>query len=429
MKFSPLFILLCSTGLFAIFSSTISKSPVLPLFASHLGADPSGVGFVASVSAFAGIIASIPAGILSDRFGRRKMLIFSLIIFSTAPFLYLFVNNIWQLALVRFYHGFATAIFVPVMMALVADLFYHDRGEKMGWFSTATLIGRFMAPIAGGGIIGAMVFNPGLSYDVVYLVCGVAGIIALILTLRIQNPPSPHFTKGGKNNPLNPHSTKGKLKTPPLQKGDIGGFAEKQNWKETIASFKSVLSNRLVLITAGVHAAILFAYGTFETFLPLYAIKSGLSAFEVGALLSAQVIAVAITKPMMGRFSDRHGRQPQIFWGALIGALCIGSFSLFKSFIPLLALSILFGLSLSIITSATSAFIADLSKKETHGSAMGILGSIMDIGQTLGPLVSGVVALYFGFDRAFIGAALVLIAAAFIFLIKVRRHSREPAEK
>ncbi|MFZ6007090.1 MAG: MFS transporter, partial [Nitrospirota bacterium] len=109
------------------------------------------------------------------------------------------------------------------------------------------------------------------------------------------------------------------------------------------------------------------------------------------------------------------------FWGALIGAICIGSFSLFKSFLPLLTLSILFGLSLSIVTSATSAFIADLSKKESHGSAMGILGSIMDIGHTTGPLISGIVALHFGFDRAFLGAASVLIAAAFIFLIKVLR--------
>lgn len=88
---------------------------------------------------------------------------------------------------------------------------------------------------------------------------------------------------------------------------------------------------------------------------------------------------------------------------------------------PLLALSILFGLSLSIVTSATSAFIADLSRKETHGSAMGILGSIMDIGHTTGPLISGIVALYFGFGKAFMGAASVLIAAAFVFLIKVLR--------
>jgi MFS family permease len=388
MKFSP-FILLCTTGLFAIFSSTISKSPVLPLFASHLGADPSGVGFVASVSAFTGIIASIPAGIFSDKLGRKKMLIFSAFVFSTAPFLYIAATEIWHLAVIRFYHGFATAVFIPVAMAMVADLFHSERGEKMGWFSTSTLIGRFMAPIAGGTIIGLLVFNPGLSYKIVYLVCGIAGILALILTFKLPSAPDKKI--------------------------------ERRDWRETFASFKSVLSNRLILITAGVEASILFAYGTFETFLPLYSIKAGISAYEVGVFLSAQVVTLALTKPIMGKFSDRHGRQSQIFLGALIGAFCIGAFSLFKSFIPLLFLSILFGLSLSIVTSATSAFIADLSRKETHGSAMGILGSIMDIGHTAGPLISGIVALYFGFGKAFIGAALVLIAAAFVFLIKVLR--------
>lgn len=233
MRFSP-FVLLSISGLFAIFSSTISKSPVLPLFASHLGADPAVVGLVASISAFTGIIASIPAGMFSDKWGRKRMLIFSAVVFSTAPFLYMFVTKIWQLALVRFYHGFATAIFIPVAMALVSDLFHKERGEKMGWFSTSTLLGRFIAPIAGGSIIGAMVFNPGLSYKVVYLVCGAAGIAVLFLALRIPEPDSM------KDN--------------------------NKSFKETLQAFKSVISNRTILITSIVEAAILFSYAHLKPF-------------------------------------------------------------------------------------------------------------------------------------------------------------------
>ena len=420
MKFSP-FILLCSTGLFAIFSSTVSKSPVLPLFATHLGAGPLGVGIIASVSAVTGIVASIPAGMLSDKFGRKKMLIFSAIVFSTAPFLYLLVTNIWQLAIIRFYHGFATAIFIPVAMALVSDTFHKERGEKMGWFSTSTLFGRFMAPIIGGSIIGALAFNPAMSYKVVYIVCGIAGTIVFILALKINNPPSPPlramaFSKGG-NTPLSPLDRGESY--PPLEKGNAGRFSESKKWEEILTAFKTVISNRRILAASAVEASILFAYGTFETFLPLYSIKAGLTAYEVGIFLSAQVITLALTKPIMGRFSDRHGRKPQIFMGVIIGAICIGSFSLFKSFIPLIALSILFGLSLSIVTSATSAFIADLSRRETHGSAMGVLGSIMDIGHTTGPLISGIVAAYFGYEKAFTGASLVLIIAASIFLVNI----------
>lgn len=141
-------------------------------------------------------------------------------------------------------------------MALVADLFHHERGEKMGWFSPSTLIGRFMAPIAGGSIIGAMVFNPGLSYKIVYLVCGMAGIIALILTskLPLEDCPTSYFEKEDSVN-------------------GTGHPLQTKDGKETFGSFKSVLSNRLILITAGVEASILFACGTFETLLPLYSIK------------------------------------------------------------------------------------------------------------------------------------------------------------
>jgi MFS transporter, DHA1 family, multidrug resistance protein len=391
MKLHP-FTLLCTAGFFAIFSSTISKSPVLPLFAAHLGADPSGVGFIASVSAFTGIVASIPAGMLSDKFGRKKLLMVSLFIFATAPFTYLFAIELWQLAVIRFYHGFATAIFMPVAMAFVSDLFHRERGEKIGWFSTSTLIGRFIAPISGGGLVGAMILNPELAYKIVYLACGIAGLVALIIGFRLPET--------GKSN-------------------NIG-----MDLKATFASFHQVASNRYILITSMAEASMLFAYGTFEIFLPLYALNIGITAYEIGILLSAQVITLALTKPMMGRFSDRHGRIPQILWGGIIGAVCIGSFSLFKSFLPLLGLSVLFGMSLSIVTSATSAFIADLSKKETHGSAMGILGSIMDIGHATGPLVSGIIATHFGFRKAFLGASMVLLTTVFLFLTVKKRKRR-----
>ncbi len=241
-----------------------------------------------------------------------------------------------------------------------------------------------------------MVFNPGLGYKIVYIVCGVAGIIALILTLKL-----PSEGIAGKNLKIEDSVNRTKF---PLRT------------KEIFTPFKSVLSNRLILITAGVESVILFAYWVFETFLSLYSIKIGLSAYEVGIFLSSQVITLALTKPLMGRFSDRHGRQPQIFWGAIISALCIGSFSFLNTFIPLLLLSILFGWSIAIVTSATSAYIADLSRQDSRGSAMGVLGSIMDIGHTAGPVISGILIANFGFKTAFTGATLILIILASMFL-------------
>ncbi len=387
------FLILCTTGFFAIFSTTLSKSPVLPLFTSYLGADPSGVGMVAAVSSFAGIVASVPAGMLSDRWGRKRMLLLSSVIFATAPLLYLLVSTIWQLAFVRLYHGLATAVFVPVSMALVSDLFQKNRGEKIGWFSTSTLLGRFIAPVAGGSIIGALIMNPGTSYYTVYLVCGGTGAVVFFLALKIP--------------------------------ADRKEQKSVRTWRDTFSAFQSVISNRTILVTAAVEAAILFAYGTFETFLPLYAIKTGLTAYEVGIFLSSQVIVLALTKPIMGKFSDRHGRKSQIIVGTVIGALSIAAFSLVRGFFPLIGISILFGFSQSVVTSATAAYIADLSKGENRGSAMGLLGSIMDIGHTTGPLISGILAAWLGFGASFIGAGAVLCLMVFIFVLSTSRPSRQ----
>jgi len=379
------FRILCIIGFFAIFSSTLSKSPVLPLFAAHLGANPSQVGMVAAISALTGVIFSIPAGLMADRFGRRKILLFSAAIFASVPFLYPAVSQIWQLAVVRFLHGFATAAFLPVGMAFVSDLFHEERGEKMGWFSTATLLGRFCAPIVGGTILGAVLVLGDMRFQAVYLVCGAMGLITLVISLRI---PRVEEHRGAP-----------------------------RDWPQIRRAFVTVLSSRTIIITSVVEAAILFAYGTFETFVPLAAQQAGIGTTAVGLMLSAQVITLALTKPVMGRFSDRHGRKPQIFYGALLGALCMALFSLASSFGAMLAASILFGLCLSVVTSATSAFIADASRCEERGSAMGMLGSIMDIGHTSGPVVAGFVAGGFGFGYAFAAAASLLAIIAFCFLI------------
>ncbi len=122
MKRTTAFLLLCGVGGLAIFSSTIAKNPVLPILAQQIGADKATIGLIAAASTVTGVLTSFFAGYSSDRWGRKPMLILAGIVFFTAPFLYFLVTTPWQLALVRVYHGLATAVFGPVAMAYVTDL-------------------------------------------------------------------------------------------------------------------------------------------------------------------------------------------------------------------------------------------------------------------------------------------------------------------
>jgi MFS family permease len=345
------------------------------------------VGVVAALSTLAGIAFSIPAGLLSDRLGRKTMLVAGGVVFASAPVFYLFTTNLWQLAAVRFYHGLATAIFMPVAMAFVSDLHEEAKGEKLGWFSTATLLGRFLAPLAGGALLGFLGSSSDQAYTSIYFLCMVGGALALFLTLKVPRPEN--------------------------------SFQQPKNWKDTAAELSRLVSSGPLLSLGVVEASVLFMYGTLEVFLPLYALSRGIGTFEIGACLSAQVITLAATKPVMGKFSDQHGRSGQIVWGSLLGVAAAASMAYISSFIGILSLSVLIGLSLSIVTSATSAAVADISRCDMRGSAMGIFGTIMDVGHSAGPLVSGVVAAYLGYQAAFVGAAIVLAVCTVAFSLTI----------
>lgn len=381
------FKILCGTGLLAIFSSTISKSPALPLLVAHLGGDQKAIGVVAAISSFTGVLFSFPAGILSDKIGRHRMLLLSGVVFATAPFLYLFAGEIWQIGLIRFYHGLATAIFGPVALALVADLYQEDRGEKMGWFSTATLFGRFSAPASGGAILAFYGIETGSGFTWLYIVCGITGLISMTGIFLLSKETAIRQPKR-------------------VQK-------RSKDWQADIAQ---LLSNRGIMTTCGVEAGILFGYGIFETFLPIRGLNIGLTLWQIGVCLSSQIITIAISKPALGRISDQYGRPPLIITGAFFAGACMIMLAFSNSFMSLLGASILLGLAISMVTSACAAHIADLSNKGSHGSAMGILGSVMDIGHTTGPIVGGMLAVYFGLTVSFISGSLVMAGSGLCFM-------------
>ena len=354
IKITP-FLLLCIMGGLAIFSSTMSKSPVLPLFAGSLGIPDKTLGFVAAASTIVGILVSFPAATLSDFIGRRRLLLIAAFVFATAPFGYLLVTNVWSLVLVRVYHGLATAILGPIAMAAVADTYSQGRGERMAWYSSATMVGRFLAPLLGG----ALIF--GSNYHWVYLVDGIIGVLALAAALFItfpQKTPAPVIKR---------------------DKRDIG--------KEIIA----IVTHRGILSTSLVEAVQYFAYGAVETFLPRYLTENTkFSTLAIGSLFTGQILVVALTKPIMGRLSDRRGRVPIIVTGLVLGGIVTAALSFTVNWFVLIVLIGLFGLGLSTVTASTSALVADISKTSSRGSAMGLLSTIMDIGQSLGPILTGV---------------------------------------
>jgi len=372
----PFFILIALIGGLAIFSSTLSKTPVLPLFANALNASPSEIGWIVMASTIPGILISFPAGALSDFLGRRRLLLAALIVFATAPFLYLWVSNAWQLMAVRFYHGFATAIFGTVVSAAIAARYIEDRAAKLSTYSSITIVGRSLAPFLGGFLISLA------SFQAVYIACAISGVLALAggLLLRDDAPSAaakwerPHF------------------------------------WE----SLKTVLHDRRIMLVSTIEAAQYLVFGAIEAFLALFAASLGLPAWQIGVMLGVQLVSIVFIKPLMGNVSDRVGRKQVIIPGLLVGAASIVLLPHAPSFIGLTVLSLAFGFGFAAVTSSTAALVADFTQGNSYGSSMGVLRTVMDVGQSIGPVLTGWMVGYAGYGSAFTLLAAILLLAALL---------------
>jgi MFS family permease len=167
-----------------------------------------------------------------------------------------------------------------------------------------------------------------------------------------------------------------------------------------------------------------FAFGAFETFLPVYLFALHFQAYEIGIIFAIQVLIIAVTKPFFGRIADRIDKRFQIIAGLLItgGSVAVVPFA--GSFFGFLAASAAFGLGMSLSTVATSAYVADVAKKEEIGASMGALSSIMDIGQSAGPFVTGVIITLAGYPSGFYAGFVLALAVTAIFVVSVREKKK-----
>jgi len=374
------FALLCGVGLFAFISYNLVRMPVLSLFAQSLGAGPEAIGFIVAASTLTGVFLKWPAGALSDLYDRRWLLLVGLLAFALPPFCYLLITDISWLIALRFVHGMATAVFAPIALAVVADLHREARGAAYGAYTAATQAGAMLGPLLGGWLLWTR------GFSTTFVTAGTLGVIAVLLFFLMRLPPQiPHIATG------------------------VGAMAVLHDMTR---GARTVLGNVRVVVTSATDGARQVANGALMAFLPIYVIGIGLDAAQAGMLFGVQSVTSFASRPTMGWASDRIGRRPLILLGLVVCAGSLAAIPFTTPFVGLMALSALFGFGEAIVNAAAAALVADLSELKTLGSAMGMQGTIMDIGHASGPILSGVLIGALGFQLAFpIIAGLVLVAA------------------
>ena len=374
---------LCAAGFLAYCSYAICRSPLLPLFARDLGADPRLIGFIVGASTLTGVVVKLPAGAWSDIVGRRALLVTGAAVFAVMPFSYLAVSGLGLLIAHRVVHGSATAIFGPVASASLSDIApSHRRATWLSAYSTVQGAGQAIGPVFAGYLIAAR------RFDLAFLL---AGAIAALTPIIVWRWPATSRRSGASDRS-------------PLRQFSDG--------------IKEVAREPRVLAASLAQSAQFLLNGSLNAFLPLYAIEVvDMGPAAVGWMFALQTVTTLATRPLIGMLSDRIGRRGVIITGLTACSVAVWTISAAESVSFLMTAVFAYAAGVAVTTAATSAYVTDVAPRARYGAAHGVFGTIYDVGDAAGPIVAGLLVAAWGYAPMFQVMAVAAIAAAAVFYV------------
>lgn len=388
-------LLMCCGFTFLCYAGSYMRFPVVPLFARTLGADTLQVGMINSSFMLTAGILSLPLGILSDRSGRKLLILSGLLITSLSSFLLCFSRSPAQMMAVYLLFGIGLAAFAPTMMSFVADFSpITHLGRSYGWYTLAVYGGMSLGP-ASGGLMGA-----GLGFQPVFMVSGVVVFVVAVL-VHFFLPRARHVLK------------------------------KKAARRPTLEVAWELLKNPPLLACWLITLAGCLGLGMFITFVPLYAQDQGVPMGSIGFIFGAQGIFNALSRIPFGRLSDRVARRSHLVVAGLVCfSLSVAGLGMACNLATFMAFAAGIGMSMGLAFTALGALISEVVAPDARGVAMGGYNSAIYIGMMLSSLVMGAVIREIGFKNGFLIVGMVnLIGTGLFHLVLTRSYVPGAAAK
>jgi DHA1 family multidrug resistance protein-like MFS transporter len=333
-------------------------SPILPTYAESFQVSYTLVGFVVSAFAVTRMILDIPAGLLSRRFDKKRIMISGLVLLSVSSVLAGFAPNYITLVIARMIEGAGSALYVTTATVFLAQISGEEkRGQWMSLYMGMLLLGAIFGPTFGG--ILADIYDIRAPFFAYAIITGLAVIPTLTLP-KLANS------------------------------GNVSSSFES---REILRNMRQVLSNpSFLLVTFAVFTMFLLRTGVRSTLVPLFAANNlGMDSISIGLILTIGGITTALTITPMGSISDRIGRKIPL---ALCLVLTAGITLLIPFSTDLFTLSIVVAIYGAVIglQGPSAAYVTDVSPPDKLEISMGLYRMITDLGFVVGPLLLGFLA-------------------------------------
>lgn len=362
------------TNLRIIFAVTLimvmgvaSITPAFPEIVEHLGISAKDVGLLITVFTLPGILLTPLMGVLADRYGRKKVLGPSLMLFGVAGFLCGFMTDFKLLLVFRFFQGVGGAALSSLSTTLIGDLYTGKRlSEAMGYNAGVLSVGTASYPAIGGLLAGF-----GWNYPFFLPVLAIP--VGLLVIIKLKNPEP----------------------------------EEKQELKEYLKNAVKIFRNKeVVVLVITIMGVFVILYGSFLTYTPfLFRNAFGSTSLAIGLWLSLTSVVSGVVASQLGRLSGKFSQKNLI----LAGFICfIGSMVLFAlvriQWLMWLPLG-LFGAGSGLIIPTTQGMLTRLSPLKYRAAFMAANGMTLRLGQTIGPMLMGLFFTLAGLAGAFLAGA------------------------
>jgi len=362
-------------------------APVLPLYAEALGVSAAVIGLTLSFFALARLILNVPLGLLSDRYGRRVLLVAGPLVTAAGMYGSGFAGDIGQLLAWRFIAGAGSAMYMTGAQIYLADISTpENRGRFIGTNQGALLLGTAIGPAIGGVV--AEFWGLHAPFHLV-------GTMALFATVYayFRIPETKHLI----------------APPPPATKHEAGQPAPRRPWMQ-------LLFSRDFMAVAWVTLAIFFTRTAARfTIMPLMATsRLGMGAGSLGVLFTFMAIVNTVLVVPAAIIADRWGRKAAIVPSGLLAAVSLMIIGVSTTTVVFVAGAMVLSAATALAGPAPAAYAADISPPHLRGLGMGMYRSSGDIGFVIGPPLLGAIAdaTSYGWAMA-VNAALLAITALF----------------
>lgn len=391
-------LLILMVNIFILFVGVGLVIPIMPSYMEFLKIDGKTIGLMVAAFSLSQFIFSPFAGKLSDKIGRKPIIVVGMLIFALSEWMFGISNTVFFLFVARILGGIGAALSMPAIFAYVADITTdEERGKAMGIVTAALTTGFIIGPGIGG-------YLAQFGLRVPFYGAAIAGLLAAIITI-IFLPKKVELPHQQINIETEIKTRKEFL---PL-------------WKQLLLSVKEPYFFSLIIVFIAA-----FGLANYETVFSLYVDhKFGFTPEDIALIIVLGSIAGAVIQAtIFGKLLEWFGEFKIIVISLLVTGVFVILFTFTQTYWIIFAVTFIVFLGSDLLRPALGTLLSKMTKDE-QGYVQGLNSSYTSLGNIIGPILAG--SLFdFDIDYPFYIGGIVMIGCFVIALVAGKKFLTAP---